>query len=178
MVFNPEIHHRRSVRLRDYDYSCAGAYFVTICAYERECLFGDVVDGEVQLTPVGEIVRDEWMMTGKLRDCVVLDEFIVMPNHFHAVLMIDHVGAIRRIAPTAGPASGSIGAIIGQFKSAATKRINQFRDNPGGPVWQRNYYERVIRADRELEGIRRYIAANPAKWEEDENHPTRQRTGA
>jgi REP element-mobilizing transposase RayT len=134
----------------------------------------------------GEIVRDEWLMTDELRNYVVLDEFMVMPNHFHAILVINNVGATRwvaldgqeksenratqRVAPTPGPVSGSIGAIIGQFKSAATKRINQLRNNPGGAVWQRNYYERVIRDDRELDTIRQYIADNPARWADDENY--------
>jgi REP element-mobilizing transposase RayT len=186
MNFNPDLHRRRSIRLENYDYTRAGAYFVTICTFERECLFGEVVEGVMGLNRSGEIVRDEWLMTDELRNYVVLDEFMVMPNHFHAILVINNVGATRwvaldgqeksenratqRVAPTPGPVSGSIGAIIGQFKSAAPKRINQLRNNPGGAVWQRNYYERVIRDDRELDTIRQYIADNPARWADDENY--------
>ena len=140
-MYNPDAHNRRSIRLRDFDYGDAGAYFVTLCTWRRECLFGDVVDGDVRLNEFGMVVRDEWLHTPQVRPNVELDEFNVMPNHFHAILWItDPVGATRggaharrpmaqtrathRVAPTAGPPSGSIGAIIGQFKSAATKRIN------------------------------------------------------
>ncbi len=189
---NPDVRNRQSIRLRDFDYTVGGAYFVTMCAWQRECLFGDVVDGGVRLNGIGEIVRDEWLRTPQIRTNVELDEFIVMPNHFHAILWIiadDDVGATRwvaherrpmtqtrathRVAPTAaGPSSGSVGAIIGQFKSAATKRINTMRDNPGCPIWQRNYYEHVIRGERDLHAIRQYVADNPMKWELDDNHPT------
>lgn len=89
MAFNPDIHHRRSIRLRDYDYSRVGVYFVTICAFQRECLFGEIVGGEMQLNRYGAVVREEWLLTGRLRDYVSLDEYIIMPNHFHAILTID-----------------------------------------------------------------------------------------
>lgn len=201
MTFNPDIHHRRSIRLSEYDYTRAGVYFVTICTWQRECLFGEVVDGTMCLNGHGEKVQEEWLLTAELRDHVILDEFIVMPNHFHAVLMIDdcrvtacrdlgvgggtHQGTARqgtarraRFEETFGrPVAGSLATIIRSFKSAATKRINALRDNPGAPVWQRNYYERVIRDDRELDGIRQYIGENPLRWEEDENHPARQSSG-
>jgi len=186
MGYNPDIHHRRSIRLRDYDYCSTGAYFVTICAFQRECLFGEVVEGEMQVNQFGEIVREEWQKTDNVRENVILDEFVIMPNHIHGILIVvDGVGATRwvalnepnldtratrRVAPT-GPVSGSIGAIVGQFKSAVTKRINTLRDNPGCPVWQRSYYEHVIRSERDLENVRRYIMENPLKWDLDENNP-------
>jgi len=188
MRFDPDVHHRRSIRLRDYDYSTAGAYFVTICTFERECLLGDVVNGEMRLNGMGQIVQDEWLRTAEMRNNIVLDEFIVMPNHFHGIIHIrDTVGAhcmrpdhnertdVNRAhvgAPLRRRKSGSIGSIIAGFKSAATKRINQLRDNPGTSVWQRNYYERIIRNDQELQTIQQYIVDNPATWQEDENHPT------
>jgi REP element-mobilizing transposase RayT len=179
MNFNPDLHHRRSIRLEDYDYTRAGAYFVTICTFERECLFGEVVEGVMGLNRSGEIVRDEWLMTDELRNYVVLDEFMVMPNHFHAVLMIDERRGTACRAPTVEsfgcPVAGSLPTVIRSFKSAATKRINILRDNSGGPVWQRNYYDRVIRDERELDSIRQYITDNPVKWEEDENHPEKWR---
>jgi len=191
-VYNPDVHNRQSIRLRDFDYGDAGAYFITVCAWQRECLFGDVTDGLMRLNELGVMMRDEWLRTPQIRSNVELDEFIVMPNHFHAILWIknadDDVGATRwvahdrppktqtratqRVAPTAGPPSGSVGAIIGQFKSAATKRINAMRGNPGSPVWQRNYFEHVIRGERGLYAVRHYITGNPAKWELDDNHPT------
>jgi len=177
MPFNPDIHHRRTIRLRDHDYSSGGTYFVTICTHERECLFGDVIDGEMRCNGAGLVVQEEWRLTAALREYVVLDEFIVMPNHFHAVLAIDERGTARR-APAlesfAAPVVGSLATVIRSFKSAVTKRINHLRDNPGTPVWQRNYYERVIRDERELNSIRQYIDDNPAKWEQDENHPDKQ----
>lgn len=193
MPFNPDIHHRRTIRLRGHDYSGGGAYFVTICTHERECLFGDVIDGEMRCNGAGLVVQEEWRLTAALREYVVLDEFIVMPNHFHAVLAIDdrrgtarrdpgndvdiRLGTARR-APTlesfAAPVVGSLATVIRSFKSAVSKRINHLRDNPGTPVWQRNYYERVIRDERELNSIRQYIDDNPAKWEQDENHPDKQ----
>ncbi len=89
MEYDPEVHHRRSIRLRDFDYSNVGAYYVTICAWQRECLFGEVVDGEVRLNTVGEIVQEEWQLTAAVRENVRLDEFIVMPNHFHAIIFIN-----------------------------------------------------------------------------------------
>jgi len=187
LKYNQDIHHRRSIRLRNYDYSTVGAYFVTICTFERECLFGEVVDGEMRLNGMGQIVQEEWLRTAEMRKNVVLDEFVVMPNHFHGIIHIhDNVGAhcmrpdydeqtdVDRAhvgAPLRRRKSGSIGSIVAGFKSAATKHINQLRNNPGTPVWQRNYYERVIRNDRELQSIQQYIVDNPATWHEDENHP-------
>lgn len=87
MSYNPDIHHRRSVRLRDYDYRSAGTYFLTICAFQRECLFGEVVDGEMQVNQFGEIVREEWQKTDIVRENVILDEFVIMPNHIHGILI-------------------------------------------------------------------------------------------
>lgn len=179
-----DLQHRRSIRLRDYDYAANGAYFVTLCTHEKTCRFGAVVDGEMQLNESGEMVRDEWLRTAEVRPQVVLDAFVIMPNHLHSIIMIDHpVGATRRVArstpgdgdnrathrvaPTPGPATGSLGAIIGQFKAAVTRRVNA-ANGVNGPLWQRNYYEHVIRNDADLEAIRDYIEANPARWAEDE----------
>jgi len=189
LKYNPDFHHRRSIRLQHYDYSSVGAYFVTICTFERECLFGEVVDNDICLNGMGQIVQDEWLRTAEMRKNIILDEFVVMPNHFHGIIHIrDPVGAhcmrpdhkkrtdVERAhvgAPLRRRKSGSIGSIIAGFKSAVTKRINQLRDNPGAPVWQRNYYERVIRNDQELQSIQQYVVDNPAKWQEDENHPSR-----
>ncbi len=179
-------HHRRSIRLPGYDYTHPGAYFVTICTHQRESLFGDVVDGEMRLNEFGEIVREEWFQTAKIRPNVELrdDEFVVMPNHIHGIIwIVDIVGATRRVAPTTttrqvapmaseprGPVPGSIGAIIGQFKSIVTKRINILRAAPGAPVWQRNYYEHIIRNEHALNAIRQYIHDNPARWSWDRNN--------
>jgi putative transposase len=123
--------HRRSLRLRDYDYSQNGAYFVTICTHQGTCPFGDVVDGDMVLNEWGAIVREEWLRTAIVRINIELDAFVVMPNHMHGIIVIvdndGTIGPTRRVAPThaTGPKSGSVGAIIGQFKSIVTKRIRQ-----------------------------------------------------
>jgi putative transposase len=176
-----DIHRRRSIRLPHFDYSQNGTYFVTICTWRREPLFGDVVGGEMRLNEWGQIVRDEWLRTESLRPNVELDAFVAMPNHFHGIIVITERGGFvgaQRAAPLRRPgitpnnvAPGSLGAIIRSFKSAATRRINRLRDNPGVPVWQRNYYERVIRDDAEWNRIREYVTGNPANWADDENHP-------
>ena len=187
MPYHPDIHHRQSIRLREFDYAGGGGYFVTLCAWQRECLFGDVMDGGMRVNELGRVAGDEWLRTPMVRPNVVLDEFVVMPNHLHAIIFIKDVGA-HRCAPVCGGMHdrtrahvgaplrrepGSLGSIIAGFKSAVTKRINAMRDNPGGPVWQRNYYEHVIRDERDLHAIRQYITDNPAKWELDANHPAR-----
>ena len=177
--YNPQRYRRRSIRLPGHDYTQPGAYFVTICTYNREPLFGQVVDGKMVMNAFGRIVWEEWFRTAQVRPNVELfeDEFVVMPNHIHGIIWIvgEPVGATRRVAPTdghpRGPVPGSIGAIVGQFKSIVTKRINQMRGTPGARVWQRNYYERIIRNERALNAIRRYIAENPLRWYRDRYNP-------
>lgn len=196
MNFKPDIHHRQSIRLLDYDYSQVGAYFVTICAWQRECQFGAIVDNTMVLNDMGRIVADEWERTPKLRTNVELDVWTVMPNHFHGIILIhdDTVGAHRRApdfdvrsdlgirhgmfnAEKTGACnaplrrqSGSLGSVVAGFKSATTKRINTYRNNAGCPVWQRNYYERVIRNENELSRAREYIVNNPQKWALDKEN--------
>ena len=177
MKYDPEKHHRRSIRLKDYDYSQSGAYFITICTHNRECLFGEIVNVGMILNEFGKIAWEEWDNNAKIRKNLVQDEYVVMPNHVHGILFIldeNDIGATRRVAPTerlSGLASGSIGAIIGQFKSIVTKRVNSIRGTPGLDIWQRNYHEHVIRDKDELLEIREYIANNPIRWAEDENNP-------
>ena len=174
MKFDPQKHHRRSVRLKGYDYSQAGAYFVTIVAWQREMLFGGIVKGESILNEFGEIVREEWERTAVVRPNVELGEYVVMPNHFHGILVFrENVGATRRVAPTLQ--SGSLGAVMAQFKSIVTKRINGLRNVTGLPIWQRNYYERIIRDEHEMDRIHRYIESNPSMWAEDDENPNRVR---
>lgn len=176
MSRHPGTHRRRSLRLKGYDYAQAGAYFVTICTQNRACWFGEVVDGKMRLNVFGEIAREEWFRTGQIRPNVELDAFVIMPNHIHGIIVIrGNVGATRQVAPTkhpAGPVSGSIGAIVGQFKSITAKRINELRGTPRVPVWQRNYYERIIRDELALARIREYIANNPRQWALDRENPS------
>ena len=172
MKYNPKIHHRRSIRLKGYDYSQAGAYFVTLCAQNRECLFGEIVDQEIRLNDAGKIVAAEWLKNAEIRDEIELDEWVVMPNHFHGILVIADSGTVvgcrgdRPVAPT-GPQPRSIGAVMAGFKSAVTKRINAIRNTPGTKLWQRNYWEHVVRNESELNRIREYITNNPANWQKD-----------
>jgi REP element-mobilizing transposase RayT len=169
-------HHRRSIRLQGYDYSQSGTYFVTICTKARACLFGEVVDGEMVLNPAGTIVDDEWRLSAVLRDELELDEWVVMPNHVHGIVVVDTfrmgdraVGAYGH-TPLRSP-SKTVGAMVRGFKSAATKRINELRHRPRVPVWQRNYYEHIIRDDDDLSRIRQYILDNPSQWAFDRENP-------
>ncbi len=175
---SPTPRHRRSLRLPGYDYSQTNAYFVTICAAQKKLLFGNIKDGVMRLSMAGRIAAAEWLKTADLRPSVALDQFIVMPNHFHGILWIDaeHKGTAR-CAPTAQQFGqvvyGSLPAIIRAFKSATTKHINIFRQVPGAQVWQRGYYEHVIRNEKSLERIREYIENNPLSWELDRENPGR-----
>jgi REP element-mobilizing transposase RayT len=176
---------RKSLRLPEYDYSMVGGYFVALVTYERKALFGRIVAGEMRLNEIGQIVRGEWLRTPVLRPNVVLDEFVLMPNHLHGILFIQEVGADRRPPAESGHpkrahvgaplrrGSGVLGSIIAGFKSAATKRINQHRATPRKPVWQRNYYDRIIRDQSELDRLREYIFYNPTTWADDDENPDR-----
>ena len=161
---------RKSIRLRGYDYTQAGGYFVTICANLNLPKFGEIVDGKMIFNEIGMIVDAEWQRTQILRKEITLDEFIIMPDHLHGIIIIDYtlipkndnnlVGAHGR-APLQRT-SGSLGSIIAGFKSSSTKEINQIKMTPGAPVWQRGYYDRIIRDEKELDRVREYIRNNPA----------------
>jgi putative transposase len=183
MKYDPEIHHRRSIRLKGYDYSQNGAYFITLCVQDRNPIFGRIVNGEMQLNEFGAIARDEWQKTADMRKNIEMDEFIVMPNHFHGIIVIDDgingTGTLQR-APTAPtreqfgkPTSNTIPTIIRGFKAAVTKQINTIQINAGvynmpERIWQKNYYEHVIRNETSLNKIREYIMSNPLNWKEDD----------
>ncbi len=176
MAFSADIHRRRSLRLKDYDYAQAGTYFVTVCTQNRECLFGEVVDGVMRLNAAGRMVAFAWQAIADHFPQVDVDAFVVMPNHMHGIIVLigDGRGTACR-APTreqfGKPVPGSIPTIMRSFKSAATKRINELRNTPGVPVWQRNYYEHVIRNEDDLARIREYIASNPLQWALDRENP-------
>lgn len=176
-LLTSEPDRRRSLRLQGYDYAQAGAYFVTICTQGRECLFGEIVGGAIQLNNAGRVVSDEWFKTAQIRENVILsaDEFVVMPNHVHGIIwLVDGRGTLQR-APTVErfgkPTSGSIPTIVRLFKSVTTRQINLQRGTPGAPVWQRNYYEHIIRNDESLGRIRDYIVNNPLQWALDRENP-------
>ena len=174
-MFDPHRHHRQSIRLKGWDYSGAGYYFVTICTHGRENIFGEMVDGVMVLSALGEIVREEWLKTAVLREYVVLGTFIIMPNHLHGILVFHNptqfpaVGATRWVAQEREGTlqKGSLGSVLGQFKSAVTKRYDKVNETSGVKVWQRGYYERIVRNERELNAIQWYVENNPVRWAED-----------
>ncbi|MBI3740729.1 MAG: transposase [Chloroflexi bacterium] len=159
-----------STRLKGWDYSSPGLYFVTVCAQNRECFFGDVVNGEMDLSPIGDIVADEW---------------IVMPNHIHGIIVItdapvqtaprNTVETFRRNVSTTNATNPSrlkprsIGAIIGQIKSICTKRIQA--EGFKGFDWQKRFWDEIIWNERALNAVRTYIINNPANWEKDKDNP-------
>jgi REP element-mobilizing transposase RayT len=212
MAYDPLFHHRKSIRLKGFDYTHPGAYYITIDAFRLTCIFGEIVDGVMHLNEWGEIATTFWREIPNVYIDVEIDDFIVMPNHLHGIIIIHepadklahpHTGAtdvratqwvapanpITAVAPanpitTVAPSNlpnptnvhksitpHSIGSIIGQFKSAATKQINRVRQTPAAPVWQRNYWEHIIRNDADLSRIRRYIRYNPMRWWIDHRGP-------
>ena len=169
---DPEKRHRRSIRLRNYDYSRAGVYFITVCTKGQELLFGEVNDGEVELSEFGRMSAEEWLNSARIRIEIELDAWIVMPNHVHGIVIIVNKRC-RGDRPVArsGPRPSSLGAMMAGFKPATTKRINTMRGTPGASVWQRNYYEHVIRHESALDRIRQCTADNPKRWPEEPENP-------
>ena len=225
--FDPHKHHRRSIRLPGYDYASAGGYFVTVVTWQRECLFGNIINNELRLNKVGKIVEWEWLELPKRLSYISLGAYAVMPNHFHGILfMREHAVGATHQGPTSslssreplqtvtnddmdgsplrqtiphddmdgspprqtiphddmdgsplrpnGPKPASLGAILAQFKSRATKRIWKIPQFKETPIWQRNYYERIIRDENALRTITDYVEANPLLWEKDDENPNRQ----
>ena len=171
MTNNPTIHQRRSIRLKGYDYAQAGAYFITICTHQREYLFGQIANKEMKLNDVGLVVKQEWEKSAVLRPYIKLGEFVIMPNHIHGVIILTEnisvragVGVGLKPAPTK---KHGLSEIICGFKTFSARRINQYRNSIGVPVWQRNYYEHIIRNDMDYQRIAEYIINNPQRWTED-----------
>ncbi len=171
MRYNPDKHRRRSIRLPKYDYTQAGEYFITICSFERSPIFGEIRDQCLELNVFGDIVAQVWSGLPRSFSGLELDEFVVMPNHFHGILRLTgHVPQVQEWPLQGlpkGTQPGSVGAIVQNFKSISTRRINQIRATPGNRVWHRNYYERIIPDNLARSNIRRYILNNPRSWRED-----------
>jgi len=234
---NSYVRDRRSIRLKGYDYRLPGAYFITIVGWQRECSFGEIVDGRIQLNSIGKIIQKEWQQLVRHFPQIRLDAFVVMPNHIHGIIVIETAeaddpslvranrhsaeesrdtndipvdqmkgnfdgslqigratrpstekiratndipvdqmkgnfdGSPQQIVQTRrpnGPQTNSLGAMIGQFKSLATKRIWALADINRHPIWQRNYYEHIIRDNLEYQRIVQYIENNPLQWHEDQ----------
>ncbi|MFO0150334.1 MAG: transposase [Microcystis sp.] len=191
MTFDPEKHHRRSIRLRNYDYSQPGAYFVTICTYQKQSWFGEIKNGQIYLNQLGKIVADEWLKTCKIRPNFKLDEWVIMPNHFHGIVIINDYSGDNQSLGNGQSASrfrrtqfdqltdhdappqqkpNSLSSCIAGFKSAVTKRINLLRQNTDPPIWQRNYYESILRDEKYLAVVREYIINNPKNWPNDRDY--------
>jgi len=184
--FDSQKHHRRSIRLPNYDYSQAGAYYVTIVTWHRECLFGEVVKGEMKLNQYGLVAKQQWEKLPKRFPNIELGAFVIMPNHEHGIIVITdgrgtaenrmgYDGESSRRAPTheqfQRPVKGSVPTIIRSYKSSVAYRINLMRGTEGVPVWQRNYYEHIIRNECDLQNTTSYIESNPMMWDEDDNNP-------
>jgi len=182
----------KSCRYEGWDYSNDGCYFITICTENRKLFFGDVIGGKMILNNFGIIIRNEWNKSGVIRKEIILDYFVVMPNHLHAIVVIDdNVETNGRSSVEMDGRSSlrepdrssvhyknnfrmekkSISSLMAGFKSATTKIINEKRNQPGAKIWQNNYYDRIIRNEDELNRIRQYIIDNPYKWGLDRNNP-------
>ena len=196
MSYAPFKHHRRSIRLKRYDYAAAGAYFVTICLQGPDCLLGQIAEGQIRLTAAGEMIARHWLALPTRFSSVDLDAFIVMPNHLHGIIVIHDDPLVGEdlgpapdadAEPSAAPARDTpssdadagrptLGQIVGSFKSITTNAYSDGVRAHGWPsfhgrLWQRNYYEHIIRNDRALAAIRQYIHDNPANWAQDRLHP-------
>jgi len=180
MKFDPQKHHRRSIRLKGYDYTQAGAYFVTMVTHQREPLFGEIVDREMRLSPMGQIADEHWRAIPEHFPHVELGAYVVMPNHVHGIIIITDGGGTPWRAPTHAPTdniekfgkpvSGSLATIIRQYKSSVTRRIQKELyglDISSPTIWQRNYYEHIIRNKAAYNRIHRYIESNIDNWAKD-----------
>ncbi len=175
-------YHRKSLRLPFHDYAGGGFYFITLCIEQRACLLGEIRESQVILNNIGEIIEEEWNKTPALRAEISLDAYVIMPNHFHAIVALNSSRQTNAFVGAHGsaPLSGrhpfrkakSLSTLIAGFKGITSKHINSLRETPGAKVWQRNFHERVIRNEAELEKIRDYIMKNPANWNTDEENPT------
>ena len=229
MTYDPTRHHRRSIRLKGYDYAKAGAYFISICAHDRACLFGEIVGGEIRLNEYSECVLRWWEDIPRHFAAVDTDAFVVMPNHIHGIIVITDppvgagfprpdeprpdtfhpdtfhpdsyhpdthpadAGALTGAGSSAGTGMDTgtgagegagtaplrvpsvrrptLGNVVAYFKYQSVKQINALRQTPGAPVWQRGYFEHVIRNEESMDRIRQYIVDNPARWASDSENP-------
>jgi len=175
---NAKLKQRKSIRLKHYDYSRDGFYYVTVCTRNREHVFGDVLDGQMVLNETGEIVEFWWKQLPVKYESAASDAYVIMPNHFHGIIQIVGAGSPRPndTQNDADQLSGhngrgnrapTLGNMVAYFKYGSTKQINQLRDTPGKSVWQRGYHEHIIRNESDLNKIREYIHNNPNRWGED-----------
>ncbi|MBF2025149.1 MAG: transposase [Oscillatoriales cyanobacterium C42_A2020_001] len=185
MKYDPNKHHRRSIRLKGYDYSWSGAYFVTICVQHRACLFGEIWDGKMHLNDVGQMVQEVWQMLPERFPDITLEAFVVMPNHVHGIIRLvsNPVRVSTSDTLTDNPAialsrkrGAKLGDVIGAFKSISTHQytigVKQQHWEPfNQKLWQRNYYEHIIHDAKTFQRIQHYIQTNPQRWQFDQLHP-------
>jgi putative transposase len=166
-------HDRRSsLRLKDFDYTQPGPYFIATVMRGRENLFGEIVDGKIRVNPFGQIVAETWQWLETQYPYLELGVSVVMPDHFHGIIYIGDLPRSDGERPIATKTSAKIkplGQLIGAFKTVSAKRINLLRGTPGISIWQRNFHERIVRDEIELTRIHQYILDNPIHWQEDEN---------
>jgi len=192
MKYDPAIHHRRSIRLKGYDYTQPGAYFVTLVSYHRDEILGALEKGVMKLSPLGQIVHDEWMRSADIRKEIILfeDEFVVMPNHLHGIVWIVEADGISPAvgadgvrpeitsqsdrgachAPLPKRPPRSLSSFVAGYKASVTGRAQ--RELNISEIWQRNFFDRIIRNEKEFQAIWNYIDHNPQKWVEDQLHPS------
>lgn len=189
--YNPNIHHRRSIRLKGYDYAQAGLYFITICCQDRICRFGRVENGKMILNEYGIIARDEWLKTPEIRQNIALGAYVIMPNHIHGIIHLSGRGELHSPNMTNTPntseshspemhrgefnsplrsPSQTVGAIVRGYKSSVTKQLGTLGFTE--KLWQRNYYEHIIRNEQSYQTISDYIINNPVKWQDDKFYIT------
>lgn len=176
MANNSVIRHRKSIRLKEYDYSQPGEYFVTICTYDKKCVFGKIIGEKIELSPIGKMARQCWEEIPKHFSEVELDEYVVMPNHIHGIIIITERRDLINQIPTKDfplmkNPKQTLGKIVRHYKARSARYIRNsgFLDFQ----WQSLFYDRIIRTDKELNNIRDYIADNPLKWHFDEENPNK-----
>ena len=178
--YNPNIHHRRSIRLREWDYAQPAVYFITICLRQRVCLFGEIVEGRMLPNQIGQIIETEWSGLPNRFFNVGLDEFIVMPNHIHGIIFIKPVetsfvapeSILHSVIQGAMNRAPTLGEVVRSFKAASARIVRKRGFSEF--TWQHNYYEHIIRNERELDLVRGYLLMNPIKWSEDDENPDQQ----
>jgi REP element-mobilizing transposase RayT len=182
MRYDPAKHHRRSIRLRGYDYASPGRYYLTICTYERQFLFGEIVREQMRPSEIGAIAEECWNEIPQHFPRSALDVSVVMPNHLHGIIIVGGVGArhgvsLSRPAAFGKAVPGSLGTLVGLFKQAVTRRV-RVRHGARIDVWHENYYEHIIRNEKELNRIWEYIRTNPLRWRYDVENPACDRRAA
>lgn len=156
---------RGSIRLCTHDYAAHSTYFLTLCTYRRAPAFGCISDGIVRLSTAGKTVEALWVQTPQLRAGVVLDAFVIMPDHMHAIVTMPATEQGKTCSTLLHRAPRSLGALVAGYKASCTSEVRRVLGRAQLRLWQRNYHERVIRDARSLNNIRRYIAANPGRWQ-------------